>query len=120
MFSFKAYLNDTEVAKAAEALLCAHPCLTERGSDTAWYGCKIRLKHKMGNYPTIMSKSGCAEVTVNTGRRSRSNPENAHPHSNIKKARRSEVNFLPNFPKGENQTSLEQIRLQVLEEIEKT
>ncbi|CAL9695807.1 unnamed protein product [Knipowitschia caucasica] len=67
-----------------------------------------------------MSKSGCAEVAVNAGKRSKTNPENQHPHSNIKKARRSEVNFLPNFPKGENQASLEQIRIHLKEEMEKT
>lgn len=73
----------------------------------------------MGNYQTIRSRSGCAEVAVNMGKKSKNRPENPHPHSNIKKARRSEVIFLPTFPKGENQTSLEQLRLQILEEIDK-
>ncbi|MED6259421.1 hypothetical protein ATANTOWER_022504 [Ataeniobius toweri] len=66
-----------------------------------------------------MAKSGCVEVAVNAGRRSRNNPDYDHPHSNIKKARHSEINFLLNFPKGANQMSLEQMRLQVLEESEK-
>src|SRR4029434_1537384 len=38
----------------------------------------------------------------------------------VKRARRSEVNFLPNFPRGEDQATLEQTRLQILEEVEKT
>ncbi|KAJ0037217.1 hypothetical protein NL108_018637, partial [Boleophthalmus pectinirostris] len=120
IFSYKAYPNDREVGKAAEALVTAHPCLTEPGSETAWYGWKIRLKHKMGNYRTIMSHSGCAEVSINTGKRSKNSPASEHPHSNIKKPRKSEVNFLPNFPRGENQISLEQTRLEVIEEMEKT
>ncbi|KAK7930694.1 hypothetical protein WMY93_007089 [Mugilogobius chulae] len=120
IFGFKAYPTERDLAKAAEALVTTHPCLSERGSETVWYGWKIRLAHKMGNYRTIMSKSGCAEVAVNTGKRSKHNPESEHPHSNIKKPRRSEVNFLPNFPKGENQLSLEEIRLQMKEEMEKT
>ncbi|XP_062847746.1 uncharacterized protein LOC134310155 [Trichomycterus rosablanca] len=119
IYSYKPYPNESQLAKAAEALVNAHPCLTEHGSHIPWYGWKVRLTHKMGNYRTIMAKSGCAEVAVNTGRRSKNNPDSAHPHSNIKKARRSEINFLPNFPKGENQTSLEQMRLQVMEESEK-
>lgn len=53
------------------------------------------------------------------GKKSKNRPDDPHPHSNIKKARRSEVNFLPNFPRGENETSLEQLRLQILEEIDR-
>uniref|UniRef100_A0A8C6SB17 Uncharacterized protein n=1 Tax=Neogobius melanostomus TaxID=47308 RepID=A0A8C6SB17_9GOBI len=119
MFSFKAYPNDQEMAMAAEALVGAHPCLSEPGGRTAWFGWKTRLKHKMGNYRTIMSRSGCAEVAINLGKRSRNKPENPYPHTNIKKARRSEINFLPDFPKGENQISLEQLRLQISEEIDR-
>lgn len=41
------------------------------------------------------------------------------PHSNIKRARRAEGNYLPNFPRGENQASLEQMRLQIVQEVAK-
>lgn len=50
IFSFKPYPNDQEMATAAEALVDTHPCLSERGGRTAWFGWKTRLKHKMGNY----------------------------------------------------------------------
>lgn len=30
------------------------------------------------------------------------------------------MNYLPNFPKGENAESLEQLRLQIIEEVSKT
>uniref|UniRef100_A0A3B5BAW7 PB1 domain-containing protein n=1 Tax=Stegastes partitus TaxID=144197 RepID=A0A3B5BAW7_9TELE len=120
MHSFKPYPNDREVGKAAEALITAHPCLRELGSDSGWYGWKVGLKFKMGNYRAKLARSGCAEVSVNTGRRSKNNPESEHPHFNIKRARHSEVNFLPNFPRGENRATLEQMRVQIIQEAEKT
>ena len=78
------------------------------------------LEFKMGNYRTKLARTGCAEVSINTGRRSHTNPDNEHPHSNIKKARRAEVNYLPDFPRGESQTSLEQMRQDIIQEVEKT
>ncbi|MEQ2245898.1 hypothetical protein ILYODFUR_032794 [Ilyodon furcidens] len=115
IFSYKPHSNESQLPKVAEALINAHPCLSQRGSHNPWYGWKVLL----GTYRTVMAKSGCAEVAVNAGRRSRNNPDYDHPHSNIKKAGHSEINFLLNFPKGANQMSLEQMRLQVLEESEK-
>ncbi|XP_016317380.1 uncharacterized protein LOC107669590 [Sinocyclocheilus anshuiensis] len=91
MHSFKAYPSDKEVAKAAEALVSQHPCLREPGSQCGWYGWKTSLKFKMGNYRTKLSRSGCDEVAVNSGKRSQSNQESECPHSNIKKARRAEI-----------------------------
>lgn len=60
------------------------------------------------------------QVSINAGKRSKNNPDNEHPHSNIKRAHRSEVNFLPNFIRGESQATLEQLSLQINEEVEKT
>ncbi|KAE8277556.1 hypothetical protein D5F01_LYC24472 [Larimichthys crocea] len=105
---------------AAEALVTAHPCLREHGSKNGWYGWKVALKFKMGNYRTRLARSGCVEVSVNAGKRSRTNPENDYPHSNIKRARRAKVNYLPNFPRGENETTLEEMRVQIIQETEKT
>ncbi|XDV25460.1 hypothetical protein PO909_029376 [Leuciscus waleckii] len=90
--SFKPYPSDKDVGMAAEALVKAHQCLKEPGSENGWYGWKISLKFKMGNYRTKL----------------------------IKRARRAEVNFLPNFPKGQNQASLEEMRLDILHEVEKS
>lgn len=58
MHSFKPYPNDREVANAAGALITAHPCLRERGSDSGWYGWKVSLKFKMGNYRTKLQDLG--------------------------------------------------------------
>ena len=108
MHSFKAYPNDNEVSMVAEALVTRHLCLKEPGSWTGWYGWKNSLKFKMGNYRTKLSRAGFHEVAVNSGKRSRNNPDKQAPHTNIKRA---EANFLPNFPRGEDGASLEQLRL---------
>nr|XP_033966994.1 uncharacterized protein LOC117467466 [Pseudochaenichthys georgianus] len=120
MHNFKPYPSDRDVGMAAEALVTAHPCLKELGSVSGWYGWKIFLKFKMGNYRTKLARSGCVEVAVNAGKKSINNPDKDHPHSKIKRARRAEVNYLPNFPRGENQTSLEEMRIQILQEVEKS
>uniref|UniRef100_A0A3B4Y0K2 PB1 domain-containing protein n=1 Tax=Seriola lalandi dorsalis TaxID=1841481 RepID=A0A3B4Y0K2_SERLL len=120
MYNFKPYPHDKEVGMAAEALIAAHPCLREHGSRNGWYGWKVALKFKMGNFHSKLARSGCAEVSINAGMRSRTNPENDHPHSNIKRAGRAEVNFLPNFPWGENEATLEEMRVQIIQETEKT
>nr|XP_023657687.1 uncharacterized protein LOC111838687 isoform X2 [Paramormyrops kingsleyae]XP_023657688.1 uncharacterized protein LOC111838687 isoform X2 [Paramormyrops kingsleyae]XP_023657689.1 uncharacterized protein LOC111838687 isoform X2 [Paramormyrops kingsleyae]XP_023657691.1 uncharacterized protein LOC111838687 isoform X2 [Paramormyrops kingsleyae] len=119
MYSFKAYPNDKEIAKAAEALVAKHPCLKEAGSETGWNGWKNSIKFKMGNYRTKMRRAGCQEVTVNAGKRSRSNPDNEPSHSNIKRPKRAEVNFLPNFPQGKDPSSLDQLRQAIVEEVKK-
>lgn len=120
MYTYKPYPSDRDVDMAAEALVRRHPCLKELGSVSGWYGWKVSLKFKMGNYRTKLARSGCIEVSVNTGKRSRNNPDKESPHSNIKRARRAEVNYLPDFPRGENQASLEEIRLQIVQEVAKS
>lgn len=120
MYGFKAYPSDKEIGSVAHALVAKHPCLKEAGSETGWNGWKNSLKFKMGNYRNKMSRAGCQEVAVNAGKRSRNNPERDASHSNIKRPKRAEVNFLPNFPQGEDQSSLEQLRQNIAEELKKT
>ncbi|XP_044194551.1 uncharacterized protein LOC122971866 isoform X1 [Thunnus albacares] len=120
MHSFKAYPNDKEVSMVAEALVIKHPCLKEPGSQTGWYGWKNSLKFKMGNFRTKLSRAGFHEVAINSGKRSRNNPNKPSPHTNIKRPKRAEVNFLPNFPRGENAASLERLRLQIVDEVKKS
>lgn len=52
-------------------------------------------------------------------KQSRSNPENEPSGSNIKRPRRAEVNFLPNFPQGEGPSTLEHMRQEIVEEVKK-
>uniref|UniRef100_A0A8C6LP38 Sterile alpha motif domain-containing protein 3-like n=1 Tax=Nothobranchius furzeri TaxID=105023 RepID=A0A8C6LP38_NOTFU len=120
IYRFKAYPSDREIENAARALVAKHPCLQEAGSETGFYGWKNSLKFKMGNYRKKMRQAGRQEVYVNAGKRSKNNPEHEASHSNIKRPKRAEVNFLPNFPQGEDPSSLEQIRQRIVEELKKT
>ena len=117
LYGFKAYPGDKEIAMVAQALVAKHPCLKEAGSETGW---KYSIKFKMGNYRNKMRRAGCQEVTVNSGKRSSTNPENEPSHSNIKRPKRAEVNFLPNFAQGKDPSSLEQLRQTIVEEVKKT
>ncbi|XP_027132735.1 uncharacterized protein LOC113745390 isoform X2 [Larimichthys crocea] len=120
IYGFKAYPNDMEIAMAAEALVAKHSCLTEAGSETGWNGWKNSIKFKMGNYRNKMRRAGCREVAVNAGKRSKSHPERESSHSNIKRPKRAEVNFLPNFPEGKNESHLEKLRQMIVDECQKT
>ncbi|XP_065814376.1 uncharacterized protein [Labrus bergylta] len=120
MHSFKAYTSDKDISVVAEALVTTHPCLKEPGTQTGWYGWKNSLKFKMGNFHTKLSRAGYSEVAVNSGKRSRNNPDKQSPHTDIKRPKRAEVNFLPNFPKGEDGSSLERQRLQIVDEVIRT
>ncbi|XP_062865607.1 uncharacterized protein LOC134328441 [Trichomycterus rosablanca] len=120
IYRHKAYPSGEQIRKAAEALVSKHPCLRERGSITGYDGWKNSLRFKMGNYRTKLSRVGVKDVAVNAGKRSRSNPEALASRSNIKRPRRGEVNFLPNYPSGENKDTLETMRLEMVEEFKKT
>ncbi|RXN24230.1 sterile alpha motif domain-containing 3 [Labeo rohita] len=119
IYNFKAYPSDKELSKAAEALVTKHPCLKELGSDTGWFGWKTSIKFKMGNYRNKLRRAGCMEVAVNAGKRSKSSPDNEPSHLNIKRARRAEVNYLPDFPQGHDASTLEQQRVEITEEVQK-
>lgn len=119
MYSYKAYPEDEEISDVAKALISKHPCLTEPGSQPGWYGWKNSLKFKMGNYRTKLRKAGCEDVAINGGKRSKANPEGESPSRNIKRAKRGEANYLPNLPEGHDETSLEDARKVLTEEMKK-
>ncbi|XP_056609966.1 uncharacterized protein LOC130426962 [Triplophysa dalaica] len=119
IYSFKAYPTDKDFAEVAKALINKHPCLREKGSCTGYYGWKNSLKFKMGNYRSKLRKAGCLDVMVNGGRKSKFAPEGQPPKLNIKKPRRDETNYLPNFPLGKDEISLERDREFISEEIRK-
>uniref|UniRef100_A0A8D3D275 PB1 domain-containing protein n=1 Tax=Scophthalmus maximus TaxID=52904 RepID=A0A8D3D275_SCOMX len=100
-------LETIEFSLVAEALVSKHPCLKD-------------LKFKMGNYRSKSTRAGFHEVAGNSGKRSRNNPDRQPPHTNIKRPKRAEVNFLPNFPRGEDGASLEQFRLQIVDEVQRS
>ncbi|XP_068566737.1 sterile alpha motif domain-containing protein 3-like [Cebidichthys violaceus] len=114
IYSFKAYPRDEEFNDVATALIQKHPCLTEPGSSNGCNGWKNSLKFKMGNYRTKLRRAGCTDVAVNGGKRKGQTP----PRS-VKRPKRFEINFLPNFPEGEDETSMESKRKELVEEMKK-
>ncbi|KAL2079691.1 hypothetical protein ACEWY4_025435 [Coilia grayii] len=73
----------------------------------------------MGNYRSKLSKAGVKDVSINSGKRSHSCPGGAPSRSGIKRARRGEVNFLPDYPSGESKDTLDGLRLQMISEMQK-
>lgn len=120
IYSFKPYPHEKELAMAAQALITAHPCLRMTAGKDGELGWKRHIGYKIASYRNNLAKAGVAEVAINTGRRSRNNPDNDHPHQNIKKARKAEVNYIINLPKDQTSATLETMREEIIHEVEKT
>lgn len=118
IYEHKAYPKSTEISNAAKALVEKHPSLEETGSINGWDGWRDSLVFKMGNFRRKLSRSGCPEVRVNSGKRCRESPGSDPPHKNIKRPRRAEVNYLPQFPQGESEQTLEMLRVVMEEEFD--
>lgn len=56
--NFKPYPRDRELGKASEALNTSHSCMKELGSKSGWFGWKVSLYYKMGNYRQKLARSG--------------------------------------------------------------
>ncbi|CAL8342264.1 unnamed protein product [Arctogadus glacialis] len=111
MYSYTTYPSREEYDIVAQSLIKKHPCLREPVSAKGWYCWKFSLKFKMGNYRNKLRAAGCSELQVN--RRS------SGPKQKTKKAKKAEVNFLPDFPEGRTQNVLEEERLAIMEEMKK-
>ncbi|KAL3989163.1 hypothetical protein ACER0C_013481 [Sarotherodon galilaeus] len=105
IIKFKVYPTDNDLNEVAEALVKQHPCLREQGSFNGCYGWKISLKYKMANVRTKLRGLGCAEVLVNSLKN--------------KAQDKTEVNYCPQYPKGETTDSLEKERIALLSEVQK-
>lgn len=120
IYKHKAYPSTPQIGKAAEALVMKHPYLQEPCSKTGCEGLKNSLRFKMGNYRTKLCRAGIKDDAVNAGKRSRTNPGGKAFRANIKRPRREEVNFLPNYPAGVTKDTLEMQRFSMVEEFKKT
>ncbi|XP_041841785.1 uncharacterized protein LOC121640158 isoform X3 [Melanotaenia boesemani] len=119
IFSYTAYPSSQQILSVAEALVAKFPCLREPGSFAGLYGWQQRIKYKMHNYRAKLKsrKYAFPEIEVNTLRRK--HPADAVPSKNVKKPKKAEVNYLPPHPTGESQDTLEQERLELLDEVKK-
>ncbi|XP_063054304.1 sterile alpha motif domain-containing protein 3-like isoform X2 [Engraulis encrasicolus] len=118
MYKYAGYPSGKQIRQAAEALVKKHPCLKEK-TGTGYDAWKNSLFFKMGNYRTKLSRAGLKEVSVNAGKRSRLHPTAPSAHSQIKRPRRGEINYLPNYPAGESKDSLEAQRNELHSEFQK-
>ncbi|XP_023815492.1 uncharacterized protein LOC110014540 isoform X1 [Oryzias latipes] len=119
MYAFKAYPEKEDFEAVAKALVQTHPCLKESGSSSGWNGWKNSLKFKMGNYRTKMRQIGRVDVTVNGGKRGRYTANADPSHKGIKKPRKGELNFLPEYPEGRDDHNLEEARQVLVNEMMK-
>nr|XP_054606034.1 sterile alpha motif domain-containing protein 3-like isoform X1 [Nothobranchius furzeri] len=117
MFSFKAYPANEDFEKAAHSLVEKHPCLKEPGSTSGWYGWKISLKFKMGNYRQKLRDAGCQELKINSDKRGSGDTRGRR--NKVKKTRRSETNFLPDLPQGRDIKKLDEERMMLSQEMAK-
>lgn len=114
IFLYTAYPQGYQIDEVAAALIKKFPCLQEP-SATGYYGWMISLKYKMANYRTKMRMIGCPEVTINS---LKNKLNDGHPAKNVKKPKKAEVNFCPSHPVGETDETLENLRLELLCDVE--
>uniref|UniRef100_A0A672GF38 Uncharacterized protein n=1 Tax=Salarias fasciatus TaxID=181472 RepID=A0A672GF38_SALFA len=113
MYDFNAYPTQKQIEEVAKTLVEKHPCLKEPGSKEGFYCWKFSLSFKMGNLRQKYRIAGCSELTVNRKR------TGGQETRKMKKARRSETNFLPDFPQGRSANSLEEERECLIDEVKK-
>ncbi|XP_041828253.1 sterile alpha motif domain-containing protein 3-like [Melanotaenia boesemani] len=113
MYDFNAYPTQKQIEDVAKALVEKHPCLKEPGSKEGFYCWKFSIGFKMGNLRQKYRIAGCPELAVN---RKRSAGQETRK---MKKAKRSEINFLPDFPQGRSPNNLEEDREMLLDEVKK-
>ncbi len=114
---YKFHPSSADFDDVAQALITKYPCLKEQGSVTGYYGWKISLKYKMANYRTRLRNIGCPELSINSVKGKRGDT-NQCPNQ-VKKPRKAEVNYCPDYLAGETKESLEEERKALLLEVNK-
>ena len=117
IFVYTAYPSQAQREQVAEALIAKHPCLRDPVSFNGLYSWHNGLKYKLGNYRAKMRHLGLPELNVNILKR-QSN-EDGTMAKNLKRAKKSEVNYLPPHPPGETDETLERERVELLYEHKK-
>lgn len=118
IYTFKAYPQKEDCAAVAKSLVQTHPCLQEKGSS-GWEGWKNSIYFKIGNYRTKLRKMGRLDVSVNGGKRGRHTPDGDHPSKDLKRPKKGELNFLPDYPEGMAGHNLEGARQLLVQEMMK-
>ncbi|XP_016341109.1 sterile alpha motif domain-containing protein 3-like [Sinocyclocheilus anshuiensis] len=117
IYTYSAYPSTLQILSVAEALIKAHPCLKDRGSFSGFYAWQTSIKYKMANYRTKLRGFGISEVTCNALKHK--HPDDRKSAKNVKRPRRAEVNYLPSYPVGEDEKTLEKEREELVSEFKK-
>ncbi|XP_034542211.1 sterile alpha motif domain-containing protein 3-like [Notolabrus celidotus] len=117
IYTYTAYPSSLQVLSVAEALIKTHPCLKDPGSSSGLSAWQTSIKYKMSNYRTKLRGFGIPDVTCNALKHKC--PDDRKSAKNVKKARRAEVNYLPPYPAGEDEHSLEKTREELVSELKK-
>lgn len=112
LYMYTAYPNDALRMTVCQALVKKHPCLRERGSLSGCEGWNNSLMYKFGNYRSKLRVSGSQEVLINSLKHKHGGQR--HPRQ-VKKPKKSEVNYLPALPPGETVFTLEALRERLVE-----
>ncbi|XP_051533182.1 sterile alpha motif domain-containing protein 3-like [Myxocyprinus asiaticus] len=115
MYEYNAYPTSKQIEDVAKALVEKHPCLREPGSSYGWFCWKFSLTFKMDNLRQKYRIAGCPELTINQKR----STDQSTGNKKLKKAKRSEVNFLPDFLERKSPDCLESERMALMDEMEK-
>ncbi|XP_060778820.1 uncharacterized protein LOC132887367 isoform X2 [Neoarius graeffei] len=117
IFQYTAYPSGLQIAAVAEELVKKHPCLRDASSYTGYSSWQYSIKYKMGNYRMKLRTMDIPEVTCNSLKHKV--PGERKPAKNVKKAKKSEVNYLPPLPGKETMDTQEIARKELLAEAKK-
>lgn len=110
-FDIKAYPEHGEIESIASTLILKYPCLKEPGKGKGYEGWLVSIRNKLNNYRAKLREAGCSEVSVNKKRR----VDGGTTKYTLKRARRGEVNYVPQHPQQQDDASLEEQRLLLVE-----
>ena len=118
VFVYTPYPSPQQKEQVFKALIKKHPCLRDRHSDDGITYWLKKFNYKIENYRAKMRmRHSLPELSVNTLKR-KSAADKA-PAKKVKKAKKSETNYLPPHPEGETDESLEMERVELLLESKK-
>lgn len=115
IFEIKSYPEKHELESVASALVLKYPCLKEPSSITGYDGWNTSIKYKLGNYRSKLREAGCNEVDIN---KKRKGDEDDSPFT-LKKPKRGEVNHVPDHPQHHDDSTLEEERVALVDEMKK-
>lgn len=112
IFVYTAYPSQTQREQVAEALETKHPCLRDPVSFNILHGWHNSLKYKLGNYRAKVRHLRLPELNVNCLKRK--SAAGASAAKNLKKAKKSKVNYFKPHPQGETDATLQKERVELL------